>query len=377
MMNTKFSISVGVQWLKPFIILLSLLIQISCSGKVKMNIFESLSANPIPKNPNIGIDYKGVKLDEVWLAGGCFWGVEAYMARIPGVADVTVGYANGKTENPTYEDVCRRNSGHAETVHILYDPKRVSLNVLLERFFKIINPTSLNKQGNDVGSQYRSGIYYKNKKDLEIIKEAIQKEQKNHTKPIVTEVLPLTHYYLAEEYHQDYLEKNPDGYCHVDFSSLKEEPKIKVDPFQYKKPDHNTLQKILTEEQYLVTQKDETERAFSNRYWDNKEPGLYVDIATGEPLFSSKDKFDSGCGWPSYTKPIDSDVVKYKQDTKFGMIRTEVRSRVGNSHLGHVFEDGPRDKGGLRFCINSASIRFIPLKEMEKAGYGKFIPMVK
>ncbi len=358
-------------------IILLLTIIISFNWKDTMNANESTNNQGLPANPNIGINYKGVSTKEIWLAGGCFWGVEAYMSRILGVADVTVGYANGKTEKPTYEDVCRNNSGHAETVRIQYDPKRVSLNVLLQRFFKIIDPTIKNRQGNDRGSQYRTGIYYKDKTDLEIINQVVKNEQKKYDKVIVTEVLPLTQYYLAEEYHQDYLEKNPGGYCHVDFSSLKESNGIKVDSSEYKKPNAETIKKILTKEQYLVTQTDETERAFSNQFWDKKEPGIYVDIVTGEPLFSSKDKYDSGCGWPSFTKPLDEDVLHFKTDTKFGMIRKEVRSRVGNSHLGHVFDDGPVDKGGLRFCINSASLKFIPLSLMEKSGYGKFIPLIK
>ncbi len=331
-----------------------------------------------PHNPNIGINYEDTELKEIWLAGGCFWGVEAYMARIFGVADVTVGYANGTTDNPSYQDVSYRNTGHAETVHVKYDPKRVDLEILLDYFLKIIDPTSVNKQGNDIGSQYRTGIYYKNTEDMKVIEKVIEKEQMKYKKPIATEVLPLDGYFLAEEYHQDYLEKNPDGYCHVDFSPLEEQMiSIKVDPNLYSKPDDETLKMTLTEAQYAVTQMNNTERAFSNEYWDNHESGLYVDVVTGEPLFSSADKYDSGCGWPSFTKPIDPDVIEEHRDTSFGMTRVEVRSRVGDSHLGHVFEDGPVDKGGLRYCINSASIKFIPLDDMEEEGYEIFIPLVK
>ncbi len=326
-----------------------------------------------PANPNRVIDYSKAELSDIWLAGGCFWGVEAYLARVPGVADASVGYANGTTEKPTYEDVCYRNTGHAETVHVRYDPSRVDLETLLTAFFKTFDPTQQNRQGNDVGSQYRSGIYYKEGTDLDAIERVVAEIQKQYDQPVVTEVLPLDDYYPAEEYHQDYLEKNPDGYCHVDFSTLEDDAPVTVDPSLYAKPDDETLRRTLTAAQYAVTQENDTEHAFSNEYWDNHEPGLYVDVATGEPMFSSKDKYDSGCGWPSFTKPIDPLVVTYREDTAFGMVRTEVRSRVGDSHLGHVFEDGPKDKGGLRFCINSASIRFIPLSDMASEGYGDFV----
>ena len=246
---------------------------------------ESKAANSrFPENPNLKVNYKGEKLNEIWLAGGCFWGVEAYMARVYGVADAVSGYANGKTENPTYEDVSYKNTGYAETVHVTYDPKLVDLKTLLESYFKTINPTTLNRQGNDAGSQYRTGIYYKDPADADVIKEVIKEEQKKYDDPIVVEVKPLSNFYIAEEYHQDYLEKNPDGYCHVDFSTLSDQTTIVVDPTKYHKPDDATLRKTLTKEQYAVTQKNETEAAFSNENWDNHNPGIYVDVVTGEPL---------------------------------------------------------------------------------------------
>ncbi len=331
----------------------------------------------LPKNPNTGMSFENKELREIWLAGGCFWGVEAYMARIYGVADVSAGYANGLTENPSYQDVIYKNTGHAEAVHVKYDPQRVRLKTLLEYFFRVIDPTSKDRQGNDVGSQYRTGIYYQDMEDLKVIETAVEEEQMKYEDPIVTEVLPIRGYYLAEEYHQDYLEKNPEGYCHIDFTPLEKQMVIKVDPGLYSKPDDAVLKNTLTGEQYAVTQLNKTERAFSNEYWDNHESGLYIDVATGEPLFSSEDKYDSGCGWPSFTKPIDPHVLTEHEDLSFGMLRTEVRSRVGDSHLGHVFEDGPKDKGGLRYCINSASIRFVPLENMEKEGYGLFVPLVR
>ncbi|WP_269135798.1 bifunctional peptide-methionine (S)-S-oxide reductase MsrA/peptide-methionine (R)-S-oxide reductase MsrB [Sporosarcina cyprini] len=339
---------------------------------------ESKTSSKYPENPNLNLTFDDTKLKEIWLAGGCFWGVEAYMARIYGVADVTSGYANGNTENPTYEEVVYNNTGHAETVHVLYDPERVDLEKLLSYYFTIIDPTSVNKQGNDRGEQYRTGIYFKDEADKAIIEKIVAKEQKKYDEPIVTEVEPLRNFYLAEEYHQDYLEKNPDGYCHVSFDSLEDQdvPQL-VDPALYPKPSDQEIKKKLTDIQYKVTQGNDTEFAFSNEYWDNEEPGLYVDVVTGEPLFSSADKYDSGCGWPSFTKPIAPEVITTKEDRSFNMVRTEVRSRTGDSHLGHVFEDGPADKGGLRYCINSAAIKFIPKADLEKEGYGYLQHLVK
>ncbi|WP_270168931.1 peptide-methionine (R)-S-oxide reductase MsrB [Paenibacillus sp. SYP-B4298] len=318
------------------------------------------------------------ELSEIYLAGGCFWGVEAYMSRIHGVQDVTSGYANGDGENPTYEDVIRGDRGFAETVHVKYDSKQVSLAKLLDYFFRVVDPTSVNKQGNDRGLQYRSGVYYTSPEDAQIIQQAVAQEQEKYDQPIVTEVLPLQNYYLAEEYHQDYLEKNPNGYCHIDLSILDEqEIDINIDPAQYPRPTDAQLKERLTKEQYAVTVNNDTEHAFSNEYWDLYEPGLYVDIATGEPLFSSQDKYDSGCGWPSFTKPIVPEVVTYAEDKSFGLERTEVRSRSGDIHLGHVFDDGPADRGGKRYCINSASIRFIPLDKMEEENYGYLLSIVE
>lgn len=312
---------------------------------------------------------------EIWLAGGCFWGVEEYFSRLDGVVETSVGYANGRTENPGYYDI--PNTGHAETVHVVFDTDKISLDLILESFFKIIDPTSKNKQGYDVGAQYRTGIYYSDEKDKVFIEQAVKKEQKKYRAPIVTEVKPLEHYFLAEEYHQAYLKKNPNGYCHVDFSGLQPKQQPKVDPALYEKPAQKEIKRTLDDIQYRVTQENATERPFSNEYWDNHKPGIYVDVVTGEPLFLSGDKFDSGCGWPSFTKPVDPAVITKKEDRSHFMVRTEVRSRVGDGHLGHVFDDGPKDQGGLRYCINSASLRFIPVEKMEEEGYGAFITHVK
>lgn len=319
---------------------------------------------------------------EMYFAGGCFWGVEEYFSRMPGVLDVTVGYANGNTENPTYEAVCTGKTGHAETVRVVYDPRKVSLKTLAEHFFTIINPVSVNRQGNDVGSQYRTGIYYVQEADKAVLEDVMAGVQKEYARPLAVELRPLANYYLAEEAHQDYLKKNPNGYCHISFDSLNDvrneaEKRPAVDPGKYAKPSDEDLKKTLSPEAYDVTRNAGTERPYTGAFWAHKEPGIYVDIATGEPLFSSADKFDSGCGWPSFTRPLEPAVVSEHVDNSHGMHRTEVKSRVGDSHLGHVFDDGPKAKGGLRYCINSAAIRFIPYDEMDAKGYGDLKGFVK
>ena len=308
----------------------------------------------------------------IYLAGGCFWGLEASMERIQGVTDAVSGYANGKGDTTNYQLL--HATDHAETVKVTYDPNKISLDKLLQYYFRVIDPTSINKQGNDRGRQYRTGIYYQNEQDKAVIEAALKTLQSKYQEPIQIEVEPLKNYVEAEEYHQDYLKKNPNGYCHID---IKKADEPLIDDKKYPKPSDTELKQKLTALQYDVTQGKHTERSFSNEYWDNFAPGIYVDITTGEPLFSSKDKFESGCGWPSFTKPIAAEVAEYQRDNSFNMTRIEVLSRSGHAHLGHVFDDGPRDKGGLRYCINSASIKFIPLDEMEKQGYGDLIPFVK
>lgn len=314
---------------------------------------------------------------KIYLAGGCFWGVEAYFERIDGVLDAVSGYANGKTENPRYEDLIYNNSGHAETVEVTYDPSVVTLDELLRHYFRIINPTSLNRQGNDVGSQYRTGIYYTDEADLPTIQSRIAAEQEKYEKKIAVEVKPLVQFFEAEEYHQDYLQKNPGGYCHIDLNMAKKPleptaaPAFKPDSFT--KPDDAELKAALSPAAWNVVRENGTERPFSSPLWDEDGDGIYVDITTGEPLFSSRDKFISDCGWPSFSKPIEEKKIEYLTDSSFGMVRTEVRSVTGDAHLGHVFEDGPVESGGLRYCINGASLRFIPREEMEAEGYGDWL----
>lgn len=303
---------------------------------------------------------------EIYLAGGCFWGVEAYFSKIPGVIFTEVGYANGKTKNPTYEEVSTGDTDFAETVLVKYNKDKISLPDILSHYFDIVDLTTLNRQAHDYGTQYRSGIYYVNDQDKDVIDKLIKQEQKKQKKTIVTEIIKLKNFYPAEEYHQKYLDKNPGGYCHIDFSKIKRYE-------QYKKPTEEVIKKNLSDIQYNVTQKSETEKPFSSEYDKNFDEGIYVDIVTKEPLFSSIDKYDAGCGWPSFSKPINKTFVKEKEDTSFWMRRTEVKSDIGDSHLGHVFDDGPKDKGGHRYCINGAALEFIPKNEMQKKGYGEYL----
>lgn len=312
------------------------------------------------------------KMNEIYLAGGCFWGTEHFLKQIRGVQSTEVGYANGNSTNPTYEEVCTGQTGFAETVKVVYNPQIVNLSLLLELYFLIIDPTSLNRQGNDKGSQYRTGIYYIEKTDLPIIGKSIKVLQKKYLRTLAIEVKPLLNFYNAENNHQDYLDKSPNGYCHIDprlFELAKKANRLPI----YKKNNDDVLRSKLTDEQYIVTQKNATEPAFQNEYWNETRTGIYVDVTTGEPLFISTDKFDSGCGWPSFSKPINDQLINEKMDATHGMVRTEVRSKIGNAHLGHVFNDGPKEKGGLRYCINSASLQFIPKENMVSKGYGSYL----
>lgn len=320
-------------------------------------------------NLNKKISYKKENLRTIYLAGGCFWGVEAYISRLLGVAKTTVGYANGNTENPTYDEVCLENTNHVECVKVDYDNNILPLKKLLEEFFKIINPLTINKQGNDVGVQYRTGIYYRNETDKRIIINFINRKQGEYSQKIVTEVLPLNNFFPAEKYHQKYLEKNPTGYCHIDLTQLPNQKK-QLEELLIKEDIMN-----LTPIEFDVTQKNATEKPFSGKYNDFNKKGLYVDVVGGEPLFISDDKFDSKCGWPSFTKPVNDSHIQKLNDTSHGMKRIEVRSKKANSHLGHVFDDGPG--GEKRYCINSASMRFIPYDKLEEMGYGMYVKYFK
>ena len=306
---------------------------------------------------------------EIYLAGGCFWGLEEYFSRISGVLQTSVGYANGQVETTNYQLI--KETDHAETVQVVYDEKVVSLREILLYYFRVIDPLSVNQQGNDRGRQYRTGIYYLEEADLPTINIVVREQELLIGRKIAVEVEKLRHYILAEDYHQDYLKKNPGGYCHID---VRDAEKPLIDAANYEKPSQAVLRENLSEESYRVTQEAATEAPFSNAYDQTFEEGIYVDITTGEPLFFAKDKFASGCGWPSFSRPISKELIHYYQDLSHGMERIEVRSRSGNAHLGHVFTDGPQELGGLRYCINSASLRFIAKDEMEEAGYGYLLP---
>lgn len=307
----------------------------------------------------------------IYLAGGCFWGLESYVAAIPGVTDAVSGYANGKnSKKVTYEEVCRGGTGYKETVRVVYNPKQLSLETLLFAFFKVIDPSVTNRQGNDVGEQYQTGVFYADEESEKIVKTVSEIERARSPEGFYVLIEPLSVFHEAEEYHQDYLAKNPGGYCHISPREIKEAGDLKIDAARYKKPDDAELRRRLTPKQYAVTQKNNTEPPFENEYFSNKARGIYVDIVTGEPLFSSKDKYESSCGWPAFARPIDENTMIYREDTSFGMRRTEVRSRAGDSHLGHVFQGDRESPSGERYCINSASLLFIPYEEMDEKGYG-------
>ncbi|MDO5810650.1 MAG: peptide-methionine (S)-S-oxide reductase MsrA [Methanobrevibacter sp.] len=283
----------------------------------------------------------------IYLAGGCFWGVEAYMSRLKGVNNTEVGYANGNDLAPTYEKVCSGKTGHTETVKATYNPRIIPLEDILEEFFKIIDPYTRNRQGADIGTQYRTGIYWQEESQKSTVINFLRQKQKQSTKRIVVEAHEIYNFYTAEEYHQKYLEKNPQGYCHVDLNSIDDEE------FSH-----------LTREEYEITQLSMTEPPYSGEYDDFFEDGLYVDVVDGEVLFSSDDKYDSGCGWPAFTKPINDEAITKNRDFSHGTTRIEVRSKKANSHLGHLFHDGPG--GSARYCINSAALKFIPQSDVEE-----------
>ena len=335
------------------------------------------SAQRSGKNEDAGEEDVRVKMDfskepenVIYLAGGCFWGMEKLMESIPGVVDAVSGYANGTCEeDAVYSTVCTGKTGFRETVRVEYDPEKVSLDALLLAYFYVVDPTAVNKQGNDVGTQYQSGVYYTND-DARATVERIAAIERGRTEDFAVEIGPLVNFYPAEEYHQDYLDKNPGGYCHIPTKEIELFSHLAIDPGDYRKPAQDVIRDKLTAEQYQVTQENATERPFQNAYWDSRAKGIYVDVVTGEPLFSSLDKFDSSCGWPAFSSPIEEPAVVEKEDDSHGMVRTEVRSRAGDSHLGHVFEDDPESPTGTRYCINSAALRFVPYDEMEAAGYG-------
>ncbi|MCM1484003.1 MAG: peptide-methionine (R)-S-oxide reductase MsrB [Muribaculaceae bacterium] len=309
----------------------------------------------------------------IYLAGGCFWGIAHLFSLVPGVTETTAGYANSTVPAPTYEQVCSGRTGAAETVKVDYDDSQVCLTDLLYLYFRSIDPTAVNRQGGDIGTQYRTGIYYTDEADAPVVEAQLATIQRRNKQKVSVEFGMLQNFYPAEDYHQDYLVKNPGGYCHVDPALFREAREMHSRACEGKE----ALRRRLTPLQWEVTQNGATERPYVNEYDAEFRPGIYVDITDGTPLFTSSRKYNSGCGWPAFTRPIDEKLIDEFTDTSYGRVRTEVRSSSSGAHLGHVFPDGPAEEGGLRYCINSAALRFVPLERMEQEGYGRFIPLVE
>jgi len=306
-------------------------------------------------------------------AGGCFWCMVQPFEEMPGIIKVVSGYTGGHKENPTYEEVCSETTGHYEAVQITFDPSVFTYEKLLDLYWKQIDPTDPGGQFHDRGDSYRTSIFYHNEEQrvqAELSKKELQ-ENGPFKKPIVTQILPAQTFYPAEDYHQQYYKKNPYHYKRYKVGSGRQAFTEEV--WQIRKNDKE-LKEMLTPIQYEITQNNGTEPPFKNEFWNHKEEGIYVDIVSGEPLFSSFDKFDSGCGWPSFTKPLHESHIKEKQDLSHFMVRTEVRSKYADSHLGHVFNDGPGPTG-LRYCINSAALRFIPKEKLAEEGYEEYLKL--
>jgi len=325
-------------------------------------------------------------------SGGCFWCMEPPFEKLTGVEKVISGYTGGDKKNPTYKEVSYGSTGHVEAVQIHFDPAEISYQDLLEVFWRNVDPTDGGGQFVDRGDSYVTGIFVHDEEQKNLAQESKRQleNSKRYDRKIVTPIIQAMEFYPAEDYHQDYYKKNPVRYKFYRYRSGRDEfiektwgnernykpMNISMEDSgeEFSKPSDSELKKSLTELQYKVTQKDGTEPPFNNEFWDNKQQGIYVDVVSGEPLFSSLDKFKSGTGWPSFTRPLVDKNVETETDTSFFMKRTEVRSAIADSHLGHLFEDGPQPTG-LRYCINSASLRFIPVEKLKEEGYEAYVSL--